>query len=499
MEKKYIMAIDQGTTNTKVDLFDHDGMLVTRASLGIRQIYRNPGWVEHDPMEYYETVVSCAKKVMADKNIAPGEIAAIGITCQRETTVMWDKNTGEPVENGICWQCRRSAPICDRLRKTGLEQKIREKTGLFLDAYFSGTKIMWILENVPGVRERAERGDILFGTIDSWLMWKLSGGRCHVTDYTNASRTLLFNIHTLGWDAEMCALMGIPMQILPELKPCSGDIALTERSVFGAEIGIHGVMGDQQSATFGQACFEKGQAKNTYGTSLAIMMNIGETPVLSNNGMITDLLYADGKNKTTYAFEYVANIGGEVIRWLRDEMKLIETAAGSMEAAARVADTQGVYLVPAFTGLNAPYWDSYARGLIIGITRGTTSDHIVRAGLESICYQTRDGIEAMMRDSGAALAELKVDGGATVNPMLMQMQADILGIPIVLPATEDMAALGCAYAAGLAVGFWKDRNEIQRLWNVKRRYEPQMERSRADEMYGGWKRAVQRSLSWAEA
>lgn len=497
MGKPYIMAIDQGTTGTRVILVNHDGVVVSSAYQEIAQTYPHPGWVEHNPLEYWNTTMQCIQEAMAKAKIGVSQIAGIGITNQRETTVIWDRDTGQPVYNAIVWQCRRTAPICEELKTRGLEEKVRARTGLTIDAYFSATKIKWILDNVPGVREKIREGKLLMGCIDSWLIWKLSGGRFHVTDYSNASRTMLFNVQELTWDAELLEALKIPQEILPEPKPSSGTLALTEGSLFwGAEIPIAGVAGDQQAALFGQACFKPGMAKNTYGTALAMMMNIGETFILSQHGLTTDLAWGlDGK--TVYALEGLAFIGGAAVQWLRDGLHLIDHAAETEAIAQTVPDTAGVYIVPAFTGLCAPYWDMYARGTIVGITRGTTRAHLVRATLESMAYQTRDVLESMVADSGFTLESLRVDGGAVRNDFLMQFQADILGVPVIRPVVTEMAAMGAAYLAGLGVGFWKDREEIATQWRVDRVFEPKMKMERREELYDGWKRAVERSRGWA--
>lgn len=498
MEKKYIMSIDQGTTGTRVILFNHEGLVHASAYREIKQIYPNPGWVEHDPIEYWETTMECTKEAFQKGKVEAGEIAAIGITCQRETTILWDKETGEPVYNAIVWQSRQTASICEELKAKGYEEKIKAKTGLVIDAYFSGTKIKWIMDNVAGVKEKIAQGKICMGNIDSWLMWKLSGGAYHVEDYSNASRTLLFNIHTLDWDDELLEMLQVPKKILPQVKPSSGVLATTSKKVFfGEEIPIAGDAGDQHAATFGQTCFKPGMAKNTYGTALALMMNIGEEPTLSKNGLTTDLgWYINGK--VEYAYEGVIFVGGAAIQWLRDGIKVIKSSSESSVLAEKVSDTGGVYVVPAFTGLCAPYWDMYARGTIIGITRGTTTEHICRATLESLAYQTRDVLEAMVSDSGEQAKSLRVDGGATRSEFLMQFQADILGIPVELPSVTEMAALGAAYLAGLGVGFWDSKEEIAKQWKVERVFEPNMKEARREELYAKWKEAVQRSLNWAK-
>jgi len=497
MDKKYILAIDQGTTGTRVILFNHEGLVHSSAYREIRQIYPNPGWVEHDPLEYWDTTMECTREALAKGNAQAKEIAAIGITCQRETTILWDKETGAPLYNAIVWQSRQSASICDDLKSKGYEEMVKAKTGLVIDAYFSGTKIKWIIDNVPGVKEKIAQGKICMGNIDCWLIWKLSGGQYHVEDYSNASRTMLLNIHTLQWDDELLEMLEIPADILPQLRPSSGIMATTSKNVFfGEEIPIAGDAGDQHAATFGQTCFKPGMAKNTYGTSLALMMNIGEKPIPSKNGLTTDLGWViDGK--VEYAFEGVVFIGGAAVQWLRDGLKLIKSAGECDILAERVPDTGDVYLVPAFIGLCAPYWDMYARGTIVGITRGTTTEHLCRAALEAMAYQTKDVLDAMTADFGDKAKFLRVDGGATKSNFLMQFQADILGIPVELPTVTEMAALGAAYLAGLGVGFWKTREEIAKQLKIQKVFEPKMSEEKREELYARWKKAVQRSLSWA--
>ena len=498
MDKKFIISIDQGTTGTRVMLFNHEGRVHSSAYREIKQIYPKPGWVEHDPLEYWNTTMDCAREALDKGKAQAGEIAAIGITCQRETTVLWDRETGMPVYNAIVWQSRQTAHICEDLRARGYDEAVRSKTGLVIDAYFSATKIKWIIDNVPGVKEKITQGRICMGNIDSWLIWKLSGGACHVEDYSNASRTMLLNIHTLNWDDELLAALDIPVSILPQLKPSSGVMAITDKNVFfGEEIPIAGDAGDQHAATFGQTCFKPGMAKNTYGTALALMMNIGEKAVLSKYGLTTNLgWYIDGK--VEYALEGVVFIGGATVQWLRDGLHIIKTSHECDLMAETVPDTGGVYLVPAFTGLCAPYWDMYARGLIIGITLGTTAEHIARSALEAIAYQTRDVLESMSGDSGKSAKSLRVDGGATKSDFLMQFQADILGIPVELPSVTEMAALGAAYLAGLGVGFWKSREEVAGQWKLAKVFEPRMSADRREELYAGWKNAVQRSFKWAK-
>jgi glycerol kinase len=501
VDKKYILAIDQGTTGTRVILFNHEGEVERSAYREIRQIYPNPGWVEHDPEEHISSVYACTEEIFSKSSISPAQVEAIGITNQRETTILWDKDSGKPLYNAIVWQCRRTSDYCSMLKSKGYEKTIREKTGLFVDPYFSATKIKWIIDNVDGVKQRIASGKVCMGNVDSWLIYNLSGGKYHVTDYSNASRTMLLNIHTLDWDDEILEIFGIDRQILPELKPTSGIMAHTVKNgafgkIFNREIPVSGVAGDQQAALFGQGCFKPGMAKNTYGTSLALMVNIGHKPVLSNNGLLTDLSWVIGKD-VYYSFEGVVFIGGAAIQWLRDGLKIIKDAHECDVMSEKVKDTGGVYVVPAFTGLGAPYWDSYARGTIVGITRGTSGEHICRATLESIAYQSKDMIDSMTADSGKAPVSLRVDGGATKSDFLMQFQADILGIPVEKPKVTEMAALGAAYLAGLGVGFWDSLADLEKYWQLDKRYEPQMDLKKREELYGGWKRAVERSFNWA--
>jgi glycerol kinase len=493
----YIMSIDQGTTGSRVILFNHDGEIHSMAYRGLRQIYPKPGWVEHDPMEIWNSVRECMDEALMTGGVTPKEILGIGITNQRESTILWERDTGKPVYNSICWQCRRSAYICDELKAEGHEKAISEKTGLVIDAYFSATKIKWILDNVEGVREQVEKKNICMGTIDSWLIWNLTKGEAHATDYSNASRTMLLNIHTLEWDRDIMGWLNIPPGILPELFPSSGIVGYTHASVFhGQRIPIAGDAGDQQAATFGQGCFHEGMVKNTYGTSIAVMMNTGESPFLSKNGLTTDLGWKIG-DKVEYTLEGVSFIGGAAIEWLQVGLHLIKDVAECSSLAEKVPDTGGVYLVPAFTGLCAPYWDMYARGLIIGITRGTTTEHIARSAIESIAYQTKDMLEAMKQDSAVIPSSLRVDGGATKSDFLLQFQADILGIAVEKPAITEMASLGACYLAGLGVGFWEDTEEVEKKWKLQQVFEPTMEKSRGDDLYSNWKRAVERTFGWA--
>ena len=494
---RYVLALDQGTTSSRAILFDHGGRVVAVKNQEFRQIYPRPGWVEHDPYDIWHSQLQVAREVMQMAGVGPGDIAAIGITNQRETTLVWDRATGDPLHNAIVWQDRRTADLCGRIKDQGQEALFREKTGLVVDPYFSGTKIAWLLDNVPGLRARAERGEVAFGTVDTWLIWKLTGGRVHATDYSNASRTLIFNIHTCDWDDELLGILGIPRAMLPEARPSSGVYGETDPAVLDGAIPIAGVAGDQQAALFGQACFSPGMAKNTYGTGCFMLMNTGRRAVPSQKGLLTTIAWGvDGT--VEYALEGSIFIAGAVVQWLRDELKIIEKAADTEPLARSVDDTGGVYLVPAFAGLGAPYWDPYARGTIVGITRGTGRAHLARAALESIAYQTRDVLDAMQADSGIRLEALRVDGGAVVNDFLMQFQADVLGVPVDRPVVNETTALGAAYLAGLAVGFWESREQIQQLWQRDRRFEPQMDEATRQALYGGWQRAVERSRSWEQ-
>ena len=494
---KYMMALDSGTTSNRCILFDRAGRIVSVAQREFTQYFPQPGWVEHDANEIWATLLGVAVEAMQMAGAAAADIAAIGITNQRETTIVWDKATGEPVHHAIVWQCRRTSEYCDELRARGLTARFREKTGLVLDAYFSATKLHWLLENVPGVRERAAKGELLFGTVETWLIWKLTGGRAHVTDYSNASRTMLFNINTLDWDEEILAELNIPRSMLPKPLPSSGLFGTTAPSLLGGEIPITGAAGDQQAALFGQTCFQPGEAKNTYGTGCFLLMNTGEKPVFSQNGLVTTIAWGLGE-KVTYALEGSIFVAGAAIQWLRDEMKLIANAAESEAVAQEVVDTNGCYVVPAFTGLGAPYWDQYARGAIVGLTRGCNRAHIVRATLDSLTYQTYDVLNAMRADSGIALASLKVDGGASANNYLMQTQADVIGAPVLRPTCVESTAMGAAYLAGLAVGFWRDQAEIRKIWAVDRTFEPQLDAKSRDARLHGWHRAVQRTFDWAK-
>ncbi len=494
---KYVMALDAGTTSNRCILFNERGEMCSVAQKEFNQIYPKPGWVEHNPSEIWATQIGVAQEAMAKLDIKAADIAAIGITNQRETTIVWDKKTGEPVCNAIVWQCRRTAEYCDELKSRGLEKKFREKTGLVIDAYFSGTKLRWILENVPGARERAENGELLFGTVDTWLIWKLTGGAVHVTDYSNASRTMLFNINTLDWDEEILLELNIPRCMLPQVRPSSCVYGHTAREWFGEEIPIGGAAGDQQAALFGQTCFEAGEAKNTYGTGCFLLMNTGTRPVFSKNGLITTIAWGvDGK--VNYALEGSIFIAGAAIQWLRDEMRLIDSAPDSEYLASRVPDTNGAYVVPAFTGLGAPYWDQYARGAIVGITRGVNKYHIVRATVESLAYQTHDVLRAMEEDAGVCLSALRVDGGASANNFLMQFQADINKAPVHRPACVETTAMGAAYLAGLAVGYWKDQEDIRANWKIERIFDPNMEETHRKSLVLGWEKAVRCAFGWAK-
>ncbi len=494
---QYIMALDSGTTSNRCILFNHAGEVCSIAQKEFTQIFPQPGWVEHDADEIFSTQLEVARQAMANIGATAADIAAIGITNQRETTVVWNKTTGRPICNAIVWQCRRTAEYCDSLSKQGLVDTIRQKTGLVIDPYFSGTKIRWILENIPGARELAENGELLFGTVETWLIWKLSGGKVHVTDYSNASRTMLFNINTLQWDEEILRLLDIPASMLPKAVPSSGIYGHTSAQFFGAPIPIAGAAGDQQAALFGQACFDPGDSKCTYGTGAFLLMNTGETPIFSRNGLVTTIAW--GLNgKVNYALEGSIFVAGAAIQWLRDQLRFIESAVDSEYMAQKVSDTNGCYVVPAFTGLGAPHWDAYARGSILGLTRGVNKYHIIRATLDSIVYQTNDVLSAMASDSGISLSALKVDGGASANNYLMQTQADISDAPVLRPACVETTAMGAAYLAGLAVGYWAGTEEIRKNWCVDRRFAPNIPDSLREKRIRGWKKAVECSLGWAK-
>ncbi|RXM84957.1 glycerol kinase GlpK [Clostridium tetani] len=495
---KYVMALDQGTTSSRCIIFNERGLIVSVAQREFKQIYPKGGWVEHDPMEIWATQFSVATEAMAKANIEASEIASIGITNQRETTIVWDKRTGLPVYNAIVWQCRRTAQICDELKEKGLTETIRNKTGLVLDAYFSGTKIKWILDNVAGAREEAEKGNLIFGTVDTWLIWNLTKGKVHVTDYSNASRTMIYNIHELKWDDELLEALDIPKSMLPEVKPSSYVYGETNSTLFGSSIPIAGVAGDQQAALFGQMCHQEGTARSTYGTGCFLLMNTGEKAVKSENGLLTTIAFGID-DKVEYALEGSIFIGGAAIQWLRDELRMLKDSPESERYATAVEDTNGVYMVPAFVGLGAPYWDPYARGAIVGLTRGATKEHFIRATLESLAYQTYDVLNAMREDSGIDLKALRVDGGASANDFLMQFQADILGVPVQRPEVIETTALGAAYLAGLAVGYWKDKKDVAQNWAISKTFEPDMIKERREELLEGWHEAVKRSMNWEKS
>ena len=494
---KYVMALDAGTTSNRCILFNEKGQMCSVAQREFKQIFPKPGWVEHDANEIWASQLGVAVEAMNMIDASAADIAAIGITNQRETTILWDKNTGEPVYNAIVWQCRRTSKYCDSLKEQGLTEKFRRKTGLVIDAYFSATKIKWILDNVPGARERAEKGELLFGTVETWLIWKLTKGKAHVTDYSNAARTMLFNINTLEWDDEILQILDIPKAILPEAMPSSCVYGMADPAFLGGEIPISGAAGDQQAALFGQTCFQAGDAKSTYGTGCFLLMNTGDKLVFSENGLITTIAWGlDGK--VTYALEGSVFVAGAAIQWLRDEMRIIDSAEDSEYMAKKVKDTNGCYVVPAFTGLGAPYWDQYARGTIVGITRGVNKCHIIRATLESLAYQVNDVLVAMKADSGIALSSLKVDGGASANNFLMQTQADIINVPVNRPQCVETTAMGAAYLAGLAVGYWKDLEDIKNNWMVDRTFVPVLEEKTRTERIQGWKKAVKYAYGWAK-
>jgi len=499
LEKRYILALDQGTTSSRAIIFDHDSKILGVSQKEFRQYYPQPGWVEHDPEQIWQTQYAVIGEVLAKTGVAITEIAAVGITNQRETTVVWDRITGEPVAPAIVWQCRRTAELVERLVAKGWGDKIRAKTGLVPDAYFSATKIKWILDNVEGVAQRAERGELLFGTIDTWLVWKLTGGQLHITDYSNASRTMLYNIHTLSWDQEILKELGIPSCMLPEVRPSS---EIYGEAVFGLFAGqgvpVSGIAGDQQAALFGQMCFEPGMVKNTYGTGCFMLMNTGKRVITSQHGLISTIAWGlDGR--VDYAVEGSVFTAGAAIQWLRDGLNLLSSARDSEEMAQQVEDTTGVYVVPAFTGLGAPYWNMRARGAIFGLTRGTSKEHLIRATLESMAYQTKDVLNAMEKDTEMDLQSLKVDGGAAANNFLMQFQADILGVPVERPQAIETTAMGAAYLAGLAVGFWRDVEELKASWRLDQRFKPDMSVERRTKLYKGWQKAVLRTLDWDEA
>lgn len=495
--KNYIMALDQGTTSSRCILFDKSGNICSMAQKEFTQIYPQPGWVEHNPMEIWSSQLAVATEAMAILGADAEQISAIGITNQRETTILWDRDTGEPVYNAIVWQCRRTADMIDGLKEDGFDQVIREKTGLIPDAYFSASKIAWILDHVSGAREKAEKGKLLFGTVDTWLIWNLTRGEVHVTDYTNASRTMLYDIHKLCWDQEIMDRFRIPASILPKVRPSSQVYGHTNAGVLGGEIPIAGAAGDQQAALFGQCCFEQGEAKNTYGTGCFLLMNTGKEAITSRSGLLTTIA-ASTSEKPEYALEGSVFVAGAGIQWLRDSMRMIRNAPQSQEYAEAVEDTTGVYVVPAFAGMGAPYWNQYARGTVVGITRGCTKEHFIRAALESIAYQTADVLKAMEQDSGLHLKSLKVDGGASANDFLMRFQADIVNTQVHRPRCIETTALGAAYLAGLAVGYWRDRDEIRENWQIGAVFEPEMEEEKRRMLLKGWKKAVKCALAWAE-
>jgi glycerol kinase len=491
----YILALDQGTTSSRAILFDHDGAMVTVAQKEFEQIFPEPGWVEHDPGEIWATQIAVAIEVLGRAQVRPRDLAAVGITNQRETTIVWDRETGRPVYNAIVWQDRRTAEFCDRLKADGHEDLVRTRTGLVIDAYFSGSKIAWILDTVPGARERANAGRLAFGTVDSWLVWNLTSGAVHITDVTNASRTMLFNINTLAWDDDLLRLFNVPRSMLPEVRESSEVYGTVSTTLGIADVPIGGIAGDQQAALFGQMCVSPGLTKNTYGTGCFLLQNTGTRPFASANRLVSTVAWSIG-GRTEYALEGSVFIGGAVVQWLRDGLGIIRQSAEVEPLAASVPDNGGVFLVPAFAGLGAPHWDPYARGLITGITRGTTAAHIARAALESIAYQVADLLDAVQRDSGIPLGELRVDGGAAGNDMLLQFQADLLGVPVVRPAVTETTALGAAYLAGLAVGFWSSAEELAQQWRVERRFEPSMPRADAARLQARWQDAVSRSRGW---
>lgn len=493
---KYVMALDAGTTSNRCILFDERGTMCSMAQKEFTQYFPKPGWVEHDANEIWSSQLGVAVEAMTKIGATAEDIAAIGITNQRETAIVWDKNTGEPIYRAIVWQCRRTSEYCDLLKEKGLMEMFRQKTGLILDAYFSGTKVKWILDHVEGTRERAERGELLFGTVETWLIWKLTKGEVHVTDYSNASRTLLFNINTLDWDDEILEELQIPRAMLPKPMPSSQIYGYTDPSFLGGRIPIAGAAGDQQAALFGQTCFQPGEAKNTYGTGCFLLMNTGQTPVFSKNGLVTTIAWGiDGR--VNYALEGSIFVAGAAIQWLRDELRVIDSAADSDYMAKKVPDTNGCYVVPAFTGLGAPYWDQYARGCVVGLTRGVNKYHIIRATLESIAYQVNDVLAAMEQDSGIALTALKVDGGASANDFLMQTQADMIQAPVHRPSCVETTAMGAAYLAGLAVSYWKNPKEVQKNWSIDRIFKPQISCEEREMRVKGWKKAVRYSFDWA--
>ena len=499
MAGEFILAIDQGTTSSRAIVFNHDSATVGEMQKEFTQHYPKPGWVEHDANEIWEVTLEVMQGALKDAGVSPDQIAAIGITNQRETVAVWDRETGEPVHNAIVWQDRRGAQICTELSEAGNDEMVANKTGLVIDAYFSGSKIKWMLDNVDGLKERAQNGELALGTMDSWLIWKLTGGREHVTDYTNASRTLMYNIFDLQWDDELLEMLGgVPRAMLPEVKASSVVYGNTDPEVFGAEIPVAGVAGDQQAALFGEVAFEKGLTKNTYGTGSFVLMNTGTEPIKSERAMLTTIAWGLGDEPVEYALEGAIFITGAAVQWLRDGLGIISDGSETEEMAASLDSNDDVYFVPALVGLGAPHWDPYARGTIVGLTRGTTKEHLARAALESMCYQTRDAVEAMAADAGYDIPTFKADGGAAANRWMVQFQADILGIPVEVPETLETTALGAAYLAGLAVDFWTDKEELKSRWRLRHRYEPQMDEEERERLYGRWQEAVKRSKDWAQ-
>ena len=495
---KYILALDQGTTSSRAIVFDHAGNMLTVAQKEFRQIFPQPGWVEHDANEIWSSQVGVAGEALARLGVRPGDIAALGITNQRETTIVWDRATGQPIHNAIVWQDRRTADYCGELKAAGHEETFQKKTGLLIDAYFSGTKVRWMLENVPGARAKAERGELAFGTVDSWLVWRLTGGQLHITDITNASRTLMFNTETCQWDDELLGILNVPRSMLPEVRSSSEVYGHTDAGLLGVEIPIAGIAGDQHAATFGQACLKRGMAKNTYGTGCFMLLQTGNERILSKHKLLCTIAWKV-KDRLDYALEGSVFVGGAVVQWLRDGLEFFRSSEEVEALAASVPDSGGVFLVPAFVGLGAPYWDSYARGTMVGLTRGTTRGHIARAALESIAYQSAELLEAMRQDSGLELSEMRVDGGACRNNLLMQFQADVLGIPVVRPKVTETTALGAAYLAGLAVGYWESTDQITEQWQAERTFEPRLGADQRHSQLASWRRAVERSRAWETA
>ncbi len=494
---KYILALDQGTTSSRAVLISHEGNIHATAQKEFKQIFPSPGWVEHDPQEIWSSQASCMTEVLAQGQISADQIAGIGITNQRETTIVWDRRTGKPLANAIVWQDRRTTEICQDLKGKGLEPLFRQKTGLLLDPYFSGTKLFWILKSIPGALERAKKGELAFGTVDTWLLWKLTGGACHMTDVTNASRTLLFNIHTLKWDEDLLKILNIPKEILPEVRSSSEIYGKTNTPVLTGSIPICGIAGDQQAALIGQACFSKGMVKTTYGTGCFLLMNTGKEPVISKNNLLTTIAYQI-KDEVFYALEGSVFIGGAVVQWLRDNLGFIKKSADIEKLAASVPDSGGVFFVPAFTGLGAPYWDPYARGALVGLSRGTTTAHIARSALDSIAFQVMDVLKAMEADAGTPIAEIRVDGGAVANNLLMQFQADLMGVPVIRPKITELTALGAAFLAGIAVGFWKNKEEAAASWQLDRKFEPNMSVAKVQALHHKWAKAIDCAQTWEE-